>query len=96
MEDWLLGIGGHLDVRSGTSHIGLEKKLGIKRQRETVVLESAVRESKANAEGERADNTFAFQFRTTRHQLKARSGAKIGKRIVDDGPFYCIHQRVTQ
>ena len=59
--------------------LDLKREVGIKRQRETVMIESPVRESKSNGAVERAVKTWASQFRTLRHQLEARLGTKIRK-----------------
>ena len=59
--------------------LDLKREVGIKRQRETVMVKSLVRESKSNGAVERAVKTWASQFRTLRHQFEARLGAKIRK-----------------
>jgi hypothetical protein len=59
--------------------LDLKREVGIKRQRETVMIESPVRDSKSNGAVERAVKTWASQFRTLRHQLEARLGTKIRK-----------------
>ena len=48
----------------------LKKAVAIKRQAETVMLESPVRDSRANGAAERAIRTWAAQVRTLRHQLE--------------------------
>ena len=59
--------------------LDLKRDIAIKRQTETVMVESPVRESKANGSVERAVRTWQGQFRTLRHQFEQRIGTKIRK-----------------
>ena len=59
--------------------LDLKRDIAIKRQAETVMVESPVRESKSNGAVERSVKTWQGQFRTLRHQLEARLGEKIKK-----------------
>ena len=54
------------------SIIPLKKAVAVHRQAETVMLESPVRDSKANGAAERAVRTWAGQLRTLRHHLEHR------------------------
>ena len=54
------------------SILALKKAIAVHRQAETVLLESPVRDSKANGSAERAVRTWAGQLRTLRHHLESR------------------------
>ena len=57
----------------------LKKAVAVKRQAETVMLESPVRDSRANGAAERAIRTWAAQVRTLRHQLEYKLQEKVDK-----------------
>ena len=57
--------------------IALKKAVAVKRQAETVLIESPVRDSRANGAAERAIRTWASQLRTIRHQVEHRLQEKI-------------------
>ena len=59
--------------------VALKKAVAIKRQAETVLIESPVRDSRANGTIERAMRTWAAQTRTMRHHLESRLKAKVPK-----------------
>ena len=52
--------------------MALKKDVAIYRQAETVMLESPVRDSKANGAAERAVRSWAAQLRTIRHHVERR------------------------
>ena len=55
----------------------LKRALAVKRQAETAMVESPVRESKSNGRIERAIRTWRDQFRTLRHQYERRMKIKM-------------------
>ena len=57
----------------------MKKAIAIHRQAETVLLESPVRDSKANGATERAVRTWAGQLRTLRHHLESRLKRSVPK-----------------
>ena len=59
------------------SIVALKKAVAIKRQAQTVSIESPVRDSQANGNAERAVRTWAAQMRTMRHHLEHRLQHKI-------------------
>ena len=59
--------------------VALKKAVAIKRRAETVLIESPVRDSRANGAAERAVRTWAAQVRTVRHHLEYRLQDKISK-----------------
>ena len=61
------------------SIIALKKAVAIRRQSETVMIESPVRDSRANGSAERAVRTWAAQVRTLRHHLESRIKMKVAK-----------------
>ena len=61
------------------SIIALKKAVAIKRRSETVMIESPVRDSRANGSAERAVRTWAAQVRTLRHHLESRIKMKVVK-----------------
>lgn len=61
------------------SIIALKKSVAIKRKAETVMIESPIRDSRANGSSEKAVRTWAAQVRTLRHHLESRIKAKVDK-----------------
>ena len=61
------------------SILALKRALAIKREAETAMVESPVRESKSNGRIERAIRTWRDQFRTLRHQFERRMKVKMEK-----------------
>ena len=59
--------------------MALKKALAIYRRAETVMLESPVRDSKANGAAERAVGSWASQLRTIRHHVERRLKTSIPK-----------------
>ena len=57
----------------------LKNQVAIKRQAQTNMIESPVRESKSNGSVERAIKTWQAQFRTIRHFFESRIGCKLKK-----------------
>ena len=55
----------------------LKRAVAIKRQADTTMIESPVRDSKSNGSGERAVRTWAAQVRTLRHHLESRIKVKV-------------------
>ena len=55
----------------------LNKAIAVKRQAETIMIETPVRDSKSNGSFERALRTWAAQVRTLRHHLESRIKAKV-------------------
>ena len=55
----------------------LKRAIAVKRQTETVMIESPVRDSKSNGSVERAVRTWAAQVRTLRHHLESRIKVKV-------------------
>ena len=72
-------IGTKVVIRSDQedSIVALKRDIAVKRQAETVFLESPVRDSRANGSAERAVRTWAAQVRTLRHHLESKIGIKI-------------------
>ena len=61
------------------SIIALKKAVTIRRQAETVLIESPVRDSRANGSAERTVRSWAAQVRTLRHHLETRIKTKVPK-----------------
>ena len=61
------------------SIIALKKAVTIRRQAETVLIESPVRDSRANGSAERTVRSWAAQVRTLRHHLESRIKTKVPK-----------------
>ena len=61
------------------SILALKRAVAIYRQAETVMLESPVRDSKANGAAERAVRSWAGHLRTVRHHVERRFKASIPK-----------------
>ena len=59
--------------------MALKRQVAIDRQAETVMLESPVRDSKANGAAGRAVRSWAGQLRTTRHHVERRMKVTIPK-----------------
>ena len=59
--------------------MALKKAVAMYRQAETVMLESPVRDSKANGADERAVRSWAGQLRTIRHHVERRLKTSIPK-----------------
>jgi hypothetical protein len=55
----------------------LKRAVAIKRQADTTMIESPVRDSKSNGSVERAVRTWAAQVRTLRHHLESRIKVKV-------------------
>ena len=61
------------DKTKEDASIALKKAVAVHRQAETVMLESPVRDSKANGAAERAVRTWAGQLRTLRQRIGKRA-----------------------
>ena len=86
--DWLndkLVMSGYAGVKitlksdNEASKLAFKNALAVKRQAETALIESPVRESKANSHVERAIRTWRDQYRTLRSYTEHRLNAKITK-----------------
>ena len=55
----------------------LKRAIAIKRQAETILIESLVQDSKSNGSVERAVRTWAARVRTLRHHLESRIKVKV-------------------
>ena len=63
------------------SIIALKKPVTIRRQAETVLIESPVRDSRANGSAERTVRSWAAQVRTLRHHLESRMKTKVVRNL---------------
>ena len=73
------GTGISLKSDGEPSIVALKNAVAVRREGETSLLESPVRESKSNAHVERAIRTWRDQFRTLRHYTEHRLGTKIAR-----------------
>ena len=73
-----MGIGGGSSA-NGSRAKWMKKAVAVYRNAETVMLESPVRDFKANGAAERAVRTWAGQLRTLKHQFERRLECKLLK-----------------